>query len=151
MATACYKHGRDHANIGWPNRRCLLLSMRWLSMAELGRTAEPAMIGHSIGEYVAACLAGIFTLPDALALVCARGRLMQSQPQGAMLSVPLERRTKLLPLSFSPGHSLAVINGRASAFSNLVLMPRSPSWSSNWMSGSALSGTCTHRMRSIRG
>ncbi|MCH9696800.1 MAG: acyltransferase domain-containing protein [Gammaproteobacteria bacterium] len=46
-----------------------------------------AMIGHSLGEYVAACLAGIFSVDNALQLVVERAGLMQSTPQGAMLAV----------------------------------------------------------------
>jgi acyl transferase domain-containing protein len=79
-----------------------------------------AMIGHSLGEYVAACIAGVFSLEEALALVAARGRLMQGLRAGAMLAVPFsEDEARLI---VSDGQlSLACVNGpRACVISGAV-------------------------------
>ncbi|MGW4694785.1 beta-ketoacyl synthase N-terminal-like domain-containing protein [Kitasatospora cineracea] len=61
------------------------------------------MLGHSIGEYTAACLSGAITLPDAMRLVTARGRIMEAAPSGAMLSVLAEQDSvaALLPADLS--------------------------------------------------
>ncbi len=67
-----------------------------------------AMMGHSIGEYTAACLAGVFSLEAGLQLVAARGRLMQQLPEGAMLGVPLSERE--LGRFMRDGLSLAAVN-----------------------------------------
>ncbi|HLJ89393.1 MAG TPA: amino acid adenylation domain-containing protein [Candidatus Angelobacter sp.] len=67
-----------------------------------------AMIGHSIGEYVAACLSGVMSKEDALRLVALRGRLMEDQPRGAMLAVSLSV-IEVEPL-LAPELSLAAIN-----------------------------------------
>ena len=56
-----------------------------------------ALIGHSFGEYTAACLSGVFSLEDALNLVVLRGKLMEKTPPGLMLSVPLSEE-ELKPL-----------------------------------------------------
>lgn len=59
------------------------LAQLWMSWG-----VQPhAMIGHSVGEYTAACLANVFSLPKALHLIAARGRLIQGQPAGSMLAI----------------------------------------------------------------
>jgi acyl transferase domain-containing protein/acyl carrier protein len=81
------------------------LAMLWMEWG----VRPTAMIGHSIGEYTAACLAGVFSLEDALAVVAERGRLMQQQPRGSMLAAPLSEQA-LAPY-LTTEISIAAING----------------------------------------
>ncbi len=92
----------------------LLFSFQYaLARLLMGWGIEPyAMIGHSIGEYTAACLSGVFSLEDALRLVAERGRLMQTLPGGSMLSVPLAE-AEVLPLLEGGELSLAAVNSTA--------------------------------------
>lgn len=62
-----------------------------------------AMIGHSAGEYVVACLAGVISLADGLALVALRGRLFETLPEGGMLSLSLgeQEARRLMPQGLS--------------------------------------------------
>jgi acyl transferase domain-containing protein/acyl carrier protein len=70
-----------------------------------------AMIGHSIGEYVAACLSGVMSLEDALFLVSERGRLMQRASGGSMLAVHLPEEDAQALLRLDERLSLAAVNG----------------------------------------
>ena len=71
-----------------------------------------AMIGHSIGEYVAACISGVISLHDVLVLVANRGRLMQAQPSGSMMSISLnvDKVQSIIPDKLKQTISIATIN-----------------------------------------
>ncbi|MBV6699788.1 SDR family NAD(P)-dependent oxidoreductase [Kitasatospora aureofaciens] len=73
-----------------------------------------ALLGHSLGELTAALLAGVFDLADALALVAARGRLMEETEPGAMLAVPLAE-ADAAGLAAAHGLSVAAVNGPSAA------------------------------------
>ena len=83
------------------------LAKLWM---EWGMRPE-AMIGHSIGEFVAACLSEVMSLEDALGVVALRGRLMQRMVEGAMLAVAMSAED-LQPL-LGEGLSLAIVNAPA--------------------------------------
>ncbi|MBY0561315.1 type I polyketide synthase [Hyphomicrobium sp.] len=84
-----------------------------------------ALIGHSAGEYAAACVAGVLSMHDAISLVAMRGRLFEKLPRGAMLSIPLpeaEARAFLcdeLSIAAINGPALCVASGPVRAIANL--------------------------------
>ena len=97
------------------------LAKLWMSWG----VQPQAMIGHSIGEYVAACISEVFSLSDALTLVAMRGQLMQQQLTGAMLSVSLSAQDvqpflkENLYLAVSNSPSMSVVSGTKEAIAQL--------------------------------
>ncbi|WP_159843627.1 type I polyketide synthase [Nocardia sp. CY41] len=95
----------------------VLFAVEW-ALWELWRAwgiTPAAVLGHSVGEYVAACAAGAMTMADALQLVAVRGRLMQRLPEGgAMMAVdaPAEQISSLVA-RYEPAVSIAGYNGPA--------------------------------------
>ncbi|PSF37368.1 polyketide synthase [Aphanothece hegewaldii CCALA 016] len=97
------------------------LAQLWMSWG----VQPTAMIGHSIGEYVAACLSGVFSLEDSLRIVAIRGRLMQQCASGAMLSVSLSPEkikaylTQDLVIAAINAPELCVISGTIATINEL--------------------------------
>jgi acyl transferase domain-containing protein len=97
------------------------LAQLWIEKGVLPQ----AMIGYSIGEYVAACLAGVLTLEESLLLVARRSELIEGLRSGAMLAVPMPEQEVLpllgeeLSLAAVNGPGLCVVSGPAEAVTNL--------------------------------
>ncbi|MCC5647956.1 polyketide synthase dehydratase domain-containing protein, partial [Nostoc sp. CHAB 5824] len=86
------------------------------ALAELWKSwgIQPdVVIGHSVGEYVAACVAGVFSLEDGLKLIAERARLMQALPQGGGMIAVLTDEARVLAAiePYSQEVSIAAING----------------------------------------
>ncbi|WP_461413804.1 type I polyketide synthase [Gemmatimonas sp.] len=96
----------ERPSVGLP--ALLLTQIALARLWESWGVSPSAMIGHSMGEYSAAHLAGVFSLTDVVKLVALRGRLFERVTPGSMLSVPLSAQelTPLLP----PMVSIAVVN-----------------------------------------
>jgi acyl transferase domain-containing protein len=100
------------------------LAQLWMSWG-----VEPdAVIGHSLGEYIAACLAGVFSLETAVDLICCRGALFEKIEKGAMFTVALSEAEMQALLKAHPiaGVSIAAVNdaGRCVVAGRLEPMER---------------------------
>jgi acyl transferase domain-containing protein/acyl carrier protein len=79
---------------------------------------EPtAVLGHSVGEYVAACLAGVFSLEDGLRLIAERGRLMATLPRGGSMAAVFSDEARVSKAIAGTGTTIACLNGP----SNIVI------------------------------
>jgi acyl transferase domain-containing protein/acyl carrier protein len=92
-----------------------IFALGW-SLAALWRSwgvVPAAVMGHSVGELAAACVAGVFPLEDGLALVSARGRIVQALPLGGLMAAVFASEAQVAPVVARRAHALAIaaLNG----------------------------------------
>ncbi|MEO6045000.1 MAG: SDR family NAD(P)-dependent oxidoreductase, partial [Tepidiformaceae bacterium] len=116
--------GPATARMALPSLQLPAIFMTEMALARLWMSwgVNPdAMTGHSLGEYAAACLAGVMSLPDALSIVSLRGQIMERSADAGMLSVALSEADLLacMPVSLSlaavNAPELCVVSGSATA------------------------------------
>jgi len=112
-------------DIGWTQPAMFAIEYALTTLWRSWGVVPAAVIGHSVGEYAAACAAGVFSVEDGLRLIAERGRLMQSLPPGGMMAalfapideieaaIALVRDRVAIAAINSPGS--VVISGEASA------------------------------------
>ncbi len=77
----------------WPTRTSSPSSTRWRNCWRTRVSRPSVLLGYSLGEYVGACLAGVFTLADALTVVVERARLIATAPAGRMVAAAADAET----------------------------------------------------------
>jgi microcystin synthetase protein McyG len=116
--------------IGWTQPAMFAIEYALTTLWRSWGVEPAAVIGHSVGEYAAACAAGVFSLEDGLKLIAERGRLMQSLPPGGMMAAlfasiddieaaiaPLRDRVAIAAIN-APGS--VVISGETSAVETVL-------------------------------
>ncbi|HKQ62972.1 MAG TPA: acyltransferase domain-containing protein, partial [Candidatus Polarisedimenticolaceae bacterium] len=94
-----------------------LFALEW-ALAELWRSwgiAPDVVLGHSVGEYAAVCVAGVLSLEDGITLIAERGRLMQALPEGGAMAAAFTDEATVAPLIAPRADrvSIAALNGPA--------------------------------------
>ena len=116
--------------IGWTQPAMFAIEYALTTLWRSWGVVPAAVIGHSVGEYAAACAAGVFSVEDGLRLIAERGRLMQSLPPGGMMAAlfapineieaaiaPMRDRVAIAAIN-SPGS--VVISGETSAVETVL-------------------------------
>lgn len=127
LRTAVSPEGTAPLSETWLTQPALFATEYALARMWAGRGVEPAaMIGHSLGEYVAAHLAGVMSLEVALKLVTLRGQLMQELLPGSMASVPMAERdlrrrlAGRVEIAAENAPELSVISGETDAVNEVI-------------------------------